>query len=194
MVITSPAANDQWVSTVQHTIQWNRASGAPNGTISLVNAATGAVAGWIQQQILPTQTSFPWNTRDIFTTKTGPLKEDVAPGQYRIVLTFNSPSDPPVTGPEFSIITAAEAQIPASTIVIQGAVFSPSSLTVLHGTQLTFVNHDTTSYQLLNSSNANVFVVAPSASKVFDTSSFASGSYVFYSTSSPSLRVTVTVK
>jgi len=187
-------ANDQWVSTIQHTIQWNRASGAPNGTISLVNAATGAVVGWIQQQILPTQTTFPWNTRDIFMTKTGPLKEDVAPGQYRIVLTFNSPSDPPVTGPIFSIITAAQAQIPASTITIQGAIFSPSSLTVVHGTQLTFVNHDSTGYRLLNSSNATPFVLGPSTSQIFDTSSFTPGSYVFYSTSSPSLRVTVTVK
>lgn len=130
IAITSPASNAQWIFESQHTIQWSRAAGAPNGTISLLNASTRAVVGWIQQQIVPQQTSFPWNTRDLFVGLVSPLKEDVLPGNYRIGLTFDSPSILPVVGPVFSIIAPSEAQVPTSTVIIQGASFSPSSIAV----------------------------------------------------------------
>lgn len=194
ITFVSPATNDQWILQTTHTIKWNRAAGAPDGTISLIDATTGTVVGWIQQQILPQQTSFSWNTRDIFPSPTGPLKNDVSTGKYRIVLTFNSPNAPRVIGPAFSLISAAQAETMATVVAIQGASFSPASITVTQGTKLTFVNNDTVNYQIVVSATAAPFAVTPSASHTFDTSILSPASYAFYSTAYPSLRLSVTVK
>ncbi len=194
ITIVSPAQNDQWILGNRNTIQWSRAAGAIDGTISLLNASTGVVVGWIQQHISPQQMIFPWNTGDVFISPTSALREDVPTGNYRIALTFNSPDIPSVTSPVFSIISPAEAQIPTASIVIQDASFSSSSMTVARGTKLIFVNRDTISYGLSVTSNG-IFAIGSSTSRIFDTSILLpSTTYVFYSTAYPSLRLMVIVE
>jgi plastocyanin len=179
---------------VQNTIQWSQAAGALDGTIVLIDASTGAIAGWIQQHIAPHQATFPWSTGDVFMSLAGGQTKNILPGSYRIMLTFNSPSIPSVTGPTFSIISPAEAQIPTATATIQGAVFSQSSMTIAQGTKLTFVNRDARSYAITISSRAPSFTIGTSSSLTFDTSILPPGEYVFYSTAYPLLRLTVTTK
>ncbi len=191
-VITSPAANSQWILQTQHTIAWSHGANSPGG-IYLENAATGATVGWIQQQISPGQNNFPWNTRDLFVSRTSPLKEDVAPGNYRIVITFDYPNNPKLIGPVFSIITEAQAKAPTSTAAIQNAVFSPASITVTQGTQLTFANRDSVSYTLIPSAGGPSITLGPGATQTYDTSILSVGNYAFYSTAYPALRLTVTV-
>ncbi len=192
ITITSPAQDAAWVLQNQNTITWNQAAGSPGG-IYLLNAGTGAIVGWIEQQVSATQTSFSWNTRDVFVSRTSPIKADVPAGRYRIALTFSSTRYPTVTSQTFSIIPLAEAQVATSTIVIQGTSFSPVSITVAKGTELLFVNHDTTSYKISASTVATITVGA-SASQTFDTSILSPGNYIFYSTIYPTLRLSITVK
>ena len=187
-------AGSQWITGEQNVIQWSQAAGALDGTITLINASTGAVVGWIQQHIAPHQAIFPWNTGSVLVSRTSGQTENVPPGRYRIVLTFNSPSIPSVTGPVFSIIPPAAAQIPTATLVIRSASFSSSSITIAQGTKLTFVNQDTKSYGITISSRALPFVIGTSTSLTFDTAILSPGDYVFYSTAYPSLRLTVTTK
>jgi plastocyanin len=194
ITITSPIAGSQWILGKQNTIQWSRTAGALDGTITLINASTSAVVGWIQQHIAPQQAIFPWNTGNVLVSQTSGQTENVPPGSYRIVLTFNSPSIPSVTGPVFSIIPQAEAQIPATTVTIQGAVFSSSSIAIAQGTKLIFVNRDTKSYGITISSRAPSFTIGTSTSLIFDTSILSPGDYVFYSTAYPLLRLTVITK
>lgn len=193
ITITVPTANDQWILGTQNTITWSAAAGSPDGTITLVNASTGAVVGWIQQHIAPKQATFPWNTRDVFVSQTSPSAENISPGTYRIVLTFNSPNNPSVTSPTFSIIYPAEAQTLTTPVTIKSLSFSPSSMTVAQGTKLVFTNTDTKSYAITVSSGAPPFTVGSSAPQTFDTSVLPVGNYAFYSTAYPSLRLTVTI-
>ena len=186
ITMTSPTPNAQWTFQDQHIIQWSRASGSP-GTIMLLSASTGAVVGWIEQQILSTQANFPWNTRDLFTSKTGSVEKNVAPGTYRIAIAFLSPRDPEVIGPAFSIV------VPTSTITIQGATFSPSSTTITAGAKLTFVNRDAATY-VLSITSKGTFTVGPSATQVFNAGILSPGTYTFYDTAYPSLDLTLTVK
>jgi len=103
ITMTAPILGSQWILGEQNIITWSRAAGSPDGTITLLDASTGAIVGWIQQHILTSQTNFSWDTGVIFPSKTSGLTESVPTGNYRIVLTFNSPSIPAVTGPVFSV-------------------------------------------------------------------------------------------
>jgi plastocyanin len=194
IALVAPVAGDQWIIGSQNTIKWSRAAGAPDGTITLLDATTGAVVGWIQQHLSPPQATFPWKTGNVFLSRTSPLMKDVPPGNYRIALAFTSPDIPAVTSQMFSIIPAAEAQIPTMPIAIQGMLFSPSSVTVTQGTKLLFVNQDNRNYPLTGSSGAVRLDVGSSTTATFDTATLSPGSYVFYSAVYPTLRLTITVK
>jgi hypothetical protein len=159
-----------------------------------MNASTGAIAGWIEQEILPNQTGFSWNTRDIFLSKTSPLKKDVTVGAYRIIVSFDSPSKPAAVSSIFNIIAPSQVQVPTSTVTIQGGIFASSSITVTRGTRLIFVNHDAVSYPLSISAGASGFTIATSGTYMFDTSIFAVSTYIFYAPTYPSLRLTVMTK
>jgi plastocyanin len=186
ITFVAPAADAQWTFNDQHTIQWSKASGSP-GTITLLDATTGAVVGWIQQQILGTQNTFTWNTRDVFVSKVSPQTANIAPGRYRIAISFLSPRDPEIVSSVFSVVVLP------STINIQNAVFTPASTTITAGTKLTFVNHDAANYTLSITSKGT-FTVGASASTVYDTAILTRGTYTFYSTAYPALSLTVIVK
>lgn len=101
ITITNPAAGDQWVIGEQHTISWN-IPGGMTGEIALVNATSGVVAGWIQQTIAPTQTSYPWNTEYLFAgAKIPSTQQPVLPGEYVIKIYFARPNMPTVVSPAF---------------------------------------------------------------------------------------------
>lgn len=188
----TPTAGSQWIFQKQHTISWSRASGYP-GSLVLLNASTGATVGWIEQQIGTAQDIFPWDTQNVFPSQTNPTKKDILPGNYRMELIFSSPTDRIVTGPVFSVIPAVSAVAPIENIGIQNHLFSPSAVTVAQGTQLMFSNLDPVAYQLSISSNGSL-TIATSGAATFDTSHLFPGSYyIFYSTTYPSLRLTVTV-
>ena len=67
--VLSPASSAQLVLGENNTIQWNRAANITGG-IYIVNAADGSTVGWILGQTGRQQTSYSWNTRDIFAGRT----------------------------------------------------------------------------------------------------------------------------
>lgn len=103
ITITDPVANTQWVIGKQNTITWSKAAGS-TGQMYLVNAATGVVVGWIQQNVAPGQTYFPWNTRDLSLSRTNPGGKTVVPGEYIIKMSFASPEALPATSAPFTIV------------------------------------------------------------------------------------------
>lgn len=105
IAITSPTSSDQWTIGAENTISWSKAAGI-TGQLYLVNATSGVIAGWIQQNIAPNQTYFPWNARSVFLSHTSPAGKDVLPGEYVIKMLFASPDVPPVVSAPFFIIAA----------------------------------------------------------------------------------------
>ena len=106
IVFSSPSENALWLIGVEHTISWDKA-GASVGRIALINAATGAIAGWVSENVASVQTSLSWNTRDLFITRTSPLKKDVIPGNYFLKIFFVSPNTLPIVSSPFFIETSS---------------------------------------------------------------------------------------
>ena len=191
-IVSAPAANARWVFAEQNTIQWDKPANITGG-IYLVNAATGATVGWILQQTGPNQVSFPWNTRDIQTSRTSPTKITVPVGTYIVKVMFDSPQDPTITSAPFTIIAPNQAQVSTANVAIAKAAFSPASLTVKRGTKITFTNSDQAGYQVLVS-GYSPFSIAAGGSYIFDTTSLSPAPYALYSATDPGLRMTVTVQ
>ncbi len=99
----TPVVNDIWTIGNQNPIAW---SAAPNvsGAISLLSAATGQSIGIILPEIGPKQTSYTWNTRDVFLNRSDPQKTDVVPGSYKIEVSFDGNNLKPIVSPAFTII------------------------------------------------------------------------------------------
>lgn len=102
ITLTSPTSGAQWTIGQQNNIIWNKAAGV-TGQLYLVDAKTGAIAGWIQQSIASTQTYFPWNTRELFSSATSPQGKDVLPGEYVVKISFTSPNIPSAVSAPFFI-------------------------------------------------------------------------------------------
>jgi hypothetical protein len=100
--ITNPTSSTRWVIGKQNTITWSKAGGI-TGQMYLVNATSGAIVGWIQQNIAPNQTYFPWSTDDVFLSHTNPTKKNILPGEYIIKMSFESPNVLPVISAPFFI-------------------------------------------------------------------------------------------
>jgi hypothetical protein len=192
--VVAPAANAQWVFAQTNVIQWKRDTGV-TGYVYLANAADGSVAGWLIQQTNSHDTSFSWNTRDLYVSRTSSIKKDVQPGRYIIKIVFNSPRWAPIASGAFSIILPSQVQVPMDSFAIQNGLFSPGSLSVKRGTRLVFTNKDSIPYQIIISSFGVPFTLEPGGSYTFDTSPLSpGGTYVFYSASSTLLRASVVIQ
>jgi hypothetical protein len=101
--LVTPISGETLTMGAQTTIAWNHAAGV-TGQVDLFSAATQAFVGVIAQQITATQLSYPWNTRDIFLSRTSPAKKDIATGTYMIELSFDGNGLKPVFGPAFTVI------------------------------------------------------------------------------------------
>ena len=83
ITFVTPIAGQTWIIAQQNTIEWSRAGGV-SGQIDLLDASTKALVGVIIPQTGMNQSSYAWNTRDIFLSRTSPLKKNVVPGTYVI--------------------------------------------------------------------------------------------------------------
>ena len=99
----TPPAGDSWPIETQNTIIWNKPGGI-SGELVLVNAGTGTVAGVILSQVGPEQTSYTWNTRDLYLNRTSPTETTVTPGKYMVMLSYDGNHITPVVSPVFSIV------------------------------------------------------------------------------------------
>jgi len=100
--LQAPIAGETWTIAQQNAVSWDRAAGV-SGQIELLNATTKALVGVIIPQTGPNQTSYTWNTRDLFLSRTSPVKKNVTPGTYVVRLAFDGNNLSPVTSGAFTI-------------------------------------------------------------------------------------------
>ncbi|MDP2598461.1 MAG: hypothetical protein Q8P49_01375 [Candidatus Liptonbacteria bacterium] len=191
--IVAPAPSAQWVQGVDGDISWNGATGIP-GAIYLVNAGDGSIAGWISQQVIPSQTKYEWNARDLFLSRTSPTKKTVLAGQYMIKVIFDGGNPEfTISSGIFSIVYPSQVQISTYNLSIQNYAITPSTLTVKKGSKLIFANNDSVPQQLLLTTFSPI-TIQPGASYTFDTSILEPAPHTFYSNAYPTLRTVVTVQ
>ncbi|MDE2019094.1 MAG: cupredoxin domain-containing protein [Patescibacteria group bacterium] len=192
--VTAPAAGADWALGANHVVSWERATRVTGG-IALMNAADGSMVGWLIGQTNGGDTSFTWNTRDLYVSRTSATKITVQPGKYFLKVIFDSAQWPAIVSPSFSIIQPDQVRALVYNLAVKDGVFSSSAITVQHGTKLLFANQDQTAYVITISGFGVPFTLEPGGSYTFDTAPLAPGSiYVFYSASSSALRVTVTIQ
>lgn len=191
MYITSPQIGERLIIGKNLTISWNKESGF-KGFVYLADVSTGAVVGWINSEIGPHQTSYIWNTNDLFTARYSPTKKSVGVGRYKIVVGFDS-KQAPISSGEIEVIYPSQATIDAYNIIIENFSATPASLTVKKGSALNFTNRDSSSHRIHAASI--VFQVAPNETYVFDTNILFPGVHEFYSEQYPTTaRISVTVQ
>ncbi len=188
----APVSGAKWVFGENNIIQWSKEIGFA-GELYLVNASDKSIAGWIITETGIHQTSYAWNTRDIYVSKTDPSKKTVATGDYLVKAVFNTNPKIEITSAPFSIIYESEVQIPVHNLTIQNYVFSAPSITVKKGDKLVFMNNDPVTHTL-NLTSYSPFVIQPGASFTFDTSVLEPGPYNFYSPTYSAVKVAVTVQ
>ncbi len=102
ITFVTPVPGETWTIAKQNPIQWSRAGGV-SGEISLLDASTKALVGVILPQTGPNQTSYAWNTRDIFLSRTNPLKKNVEPGRYVVRISWDGNNLSPITSEPITI-------------------------------------------------------------------------------------------
>jgi hypothetical protein len=95
----SPAKGTVAKLTSPLTILWNKAGGQ-KGSLSVYNATTNTLVGWIISETQAEQTTFTWNTTSAAISRYGGNRKDLASGTYVIKLTFDG-NLPTVTSQPF---------------------------------------------------------------------------------------------
>ncbi len=192
IAIIHPASGEKFVVGQNNLIQWSKEGGV-SGSIYLVNSADKSTVGWINSEIAVHQTSYTWDTRDVFLSRSNPSKKDIVPGTYIIKLQFDSARLATVSSAPFQIIYPSQVQTPSYAISIKNFTFSPDNITVTKGTLLVFTNNDAVTHRIILQ-GFSPFTVTPGATLTFDTSVLAPSPYSFYSDVYSTMRLTVTVQ
>ncbi|RJP44938.1 hypothetical protein C4587_01455 [Candidatus Parcubacteria bacterium] len=190
--ILSPDSGSEWVIGQNHEIRWSKAIGR-NGEIYLIDAATKSVVGWILSSIGVNQTSYAWDTKEVYLSRTNPSKKEIAAGTYVIKIRFDGPV-PETQSPQFSVIYSHEAKIPTKAVSIENAALVPSTITAKKGDIVVFTNKDAVTYQIQIANISPPYSVAPGASFSFNTAVFNPGPYLISSAAYSSLRGTLVVQ
>ena len=190
--ILSPASGEKWAVGQNNTIKWSKAAGTTGG-IYLVRASDKTTVGWISSEVSGKQTSFTWETIDVFLARRSPSKKNIQPGEYAIKIKFDDRYGTEISSPSFLIIYPSEVQIPIHQVSIRNFVFSPASVSVQKGDKVVFTNDDAVTHRVILS-GFSPFVIEPGGKLTFDTSILFPGPYIFYSEEYSTLRLTLTVK
>lgn len=188
--VISPSAGDKLVLGQNHEIKWSAESGF-KGYVYLADASTKEIVGWINSETGPRQTSYAWDTQNLFISRYSPNKKTVGAGNYVIGVGFESKQTPAVSN-AFEIIYPSQVTIDEHNIAIKDFYATPNSLTVKKGSKLIFTNNDNATLKIAVGSIS--FSIAPSVSYIFDTSALFPGEYNFYAENYSTLRVTVNVR
>jgi hypothetical protein len=98
----TPVKNDAWTIGTQNMISWNKPGGF-SGSISLIDVNSNQSVGIILPQVGPNQTSYTWNTRDLFLDRSSASKKTVTAGTYVIQIIYDGNNVAPLTSPVFTI-------------------------------------------------------------------------------------------
>lgn len=191
--LSAPSGGEKWLIGTDHTISWTNAAKI-TGEITLVQAGTNEVMGWINSMTGADQTSYSWDTRYLYLTRNSAERKTVGQGNYFIRVKFDSASYPVLTSGTFSITTVAQ---PATTrsVSIQSFVFNPSNTIIPRGGKVTFTNNDNVAHNItFQTSVYPPSPLGPGASVTIDTSVFPPGAYSYYCSIHPSMTGVLTVQ
>ena len=190
--IISPSEGVEWVVNENHTITWSKEAGLTGG-IYIVDASTKAVIGWITSNTASNQTSYTWDTRDLFLNRGSGLKKGILAGKYILKIKFDGPKPEAQSG-SFSLIYPEQVKTDAFPVAIKNFLFSPAVLTIWNGDRVVFTNNDSITHKFILSNFGLTYTLAPGATFTFDTAKFPkSPSYDFYSESYPAMRLSITL-
>lgn len=192
IAITSPKASDIWAVGTLHTISWANYAGVTGG-IYLVDMKTGTTFGWITSNLDAQQVYFDWDTSSVFTTRGGGLKKNLTVGTYEVRIKFDTANRPESVSPVFSIVYPEQIKPASYTVTVKNYAFSPKSLTVNKGDNVTFVNNDSVLHHV-DIANLSPLVLQPGASVTLETSVLAPSTYNYYCDIHPSMTGTLVVK
>jgi plastocyanin len=184
LTILKPIAQTQLVLGQDNIIEWNRETGLTGG-IQLLDAKTREVVGWIHVNLNPRQTSFAWDTRNIYLSRTNPLKKEIGTGNYVVQLVFDGP-EASVPSQSFSIVYPSQVSAPEHEVSIQSYTFAPSQVTIKIGDKVVFINKDTIDYKI-NITAVGTITVQKGTSHTLDTQAFGKGTYDVYSPDYPAM-------
>jgi hypothetical protein len=102
IIFVTPIPGETWTIGAPNSISWSREGGV-SGQIELLDAVTKSLVGVILNQTGPHQTSYTWNTREVFLSRTNPLKTGVLPGRYLIKIAFDGNNLSPITSQPITI-------------------------------------------------------------------------------------------
>lgn len=191
--LIAPSGGEKWLTGQNHTISWTSPAQI-TGEIVLLQAETGAVAGWINSTTGANQTSFDWDTRYLYTARNGAIRKDVSAGNYKIRVKFDGASYPVLTSGVMSI-TAVSQPAETRSVSIQGFAFNPSNTVVPKGGKVTFTNNDPVAHTItFQTSVYPPSPIAPGTSVTVDTSVFPAGAFNYYCSIHPSMTGVITVQ
>lgn len=192
ITITHPATGEKFVIGQNNLIQWSKEAGVA-GSIYLVNNTDKSTVGWITSGVGVHQTSYTWNTRDVFLSLANPSKKDITPGTYIIKLKFDSARLADISSAPFQIIYPSQVEVRSYSVNIKNFVFLPDKITLKKGALLVFTNGDPVTHRIILQ-GFSPFTVASGGTLTFDTSVLAPSPYSFYSDVYSTMRLTVTVQ
>jgi hypothetical protein len=108
IVFSAPLSGASWVIGTSNVISWSKEGGV-SGQIELLDRSGDKRIGVILNQIGPHQTSYAWNTRDIFLSRTSPSKTTVAPDVYTIRISWDGNNLRPITSQPITFTPAPPA-------------------------------------------------------------------------------------
>lgn len=100
--LITPVKNDLWMINKPNPIVWDREAGV-TGEIDLLDATTKNLVGVILSETGAHQTSYSWDTRQIYLLRYSPLKKDITAGNYVLRLKFDGNNLPSLTSYPFTI-------------------------------------------------------------------------------------------
>ena len=171
----TPTGGDVWAINESHPIIWNKEPGTSGG-LYLVDEATGKTVGWVVPTTGAAQMSFAWDTRDVSVGRTGGSGVTVQPGMYSLRLAQDGKSSV-IASPPFSIVAPGAPQVVTAVVRMKGTKLSPTSLTVVRGAKIVFINNETKAQKVTGNGLAAFTVPANAGMYALNTSSLPPGTY-----------------
>lgn len=189
--IISPVAEEEWVIGEGRAVAWDKAPGS-TGELYLLDASQKTAVGWIHSNIGPTQTSYRWDTRDLFPSRSSGLKKPVQTGSYIVRLRIDETGQAIDSG-IFRIILPAQVKVATHAVTITHFAYTPNTLTVKKGDSIVFSNNDDVTHRVVSTSFGPL-TLKSGESFAFDTSALNLGTYPYYDDGYPSMNATLVVR
>lgn len=188
--IVSPAGGESWVMGKAHLIRWTHEEGH-NGSISLIDASSKAVVGWIASNLSPQQVTYDWDTARVGLARTDPSKKEISGGTYIIRVVFDS-SNTKLESAPFQIISSGTDNILNREIFIRNGIFIPNFIEAQKGERVVIINDDGNNSRTVKMGGAAVVKLFPRDSYIFPITQ--AGEYIFGLAENVISKLTVSVK